>query len=206
MFPTTVMLRTFPLTETKGGCGSAEDLDGKAGLKVHLSWDDAQVAGCPAKRRLGGLEKLTFNNMTQDPSMSHEMLAYALYAEMGVPVPRATYARVTVNGEYFGIYAHLETIDRRFLARHFGSNRGALYEGTYWCDLIASNVRDDDTGYGFDGLGRNTGAAVDPSGNVWLANNWLQVPFQTNPGGHEIVAFVGLAAPQTTPVIGPPER
>lgn len=132
--------------KAKGGCGSAEDLNGKAGLKVHLSWDDTQVAGCPAKRRLGGLEKLTFNNMTQDASMAHEMLAYALYAEMGVPVPRATYARVTVNGEYFGIYAHLETIDRRFLARHFGSNGGALYEGTYWCDLIATNVRDDDTG------------------------------------------------------------
>ncbi len=60
------------------------------------------------------------------------------------------------------------------------------------------------SGYGFDGLTRNTGIAVDPSGNVWLANNWLQVPFQTNPGGHEIVAFVGAAAPLKTPVIGPP--
>ena len=40
--------------------------------------------------------------------------------------------------------------------------------------------------------------------DVWLANNWLQVPFQTNPGGHQIVDFVGLAAPLKTPVIGPP--
>lgn len=61
------------------------------------------------------------------------------------------------------------------------------------------------SGYGFDGLTRNTGIAVDPSGNVWLVNNWLQVPFQTNPGGHEIVAFVGAAAPIRTPVIGPPQ-
>jgi hypothetical protein len=63
-----------------------------------------------------------------------------------------------------------------------------------------------DTGYGFDGLVRNTGVAVDPSGNVWLANNWQEVPLQTNPGGHEIVAYVGLAAPVRTPVIGPPQR
>ncbi len=63
-----------------------------------------------------------------------------------------------------------------------------------------------DSGYGFDGLVRNTGVAVDPSGNVWLANNWLRVPYQTNPGGHEIVAFIGLAAPVKTPVIGPPQR
>jgi hypothetical protein len=60
------------------------------------------------------------------------------------------------------------------------------------------------SGYGFDGLTRNTGIAIDPSGNVWLANNWIQVPFQQNPGGHEIVAFVGAGAPLKTPVIGPP--
>ena len=61
-------------------------------------------------------------------------------------------------------------------------------------------------GYGFDGLVRNTGIAVDPSGNVWLTNNWLQSPIQTNPGGHQIVAFLGLAEPLKTPVIGPPRR
>ena len=73
--------------------------------------------------------------------------------------------------------------------------------GTHTGDPIAP-----DTGYGFDGLDRNTGVAVDPSGNVWLANNWLQVPYQTNPGGHEIVAYIGLAAPVKTPVIGPPQH
>ncbi|UFS59625.1 NHL repeat-containing protein [Subtercola endophyticus] len=53
------------------------------------------------------------------------------------------------------------------------------------------------TGYYFDGLVRNTGVAVDQSGNVWLANNWDEVPIQTNPGGHQIVAYLGLAAPVT---------
>ncbi|RVW00235.1 NHL repeat-containing protein [Rhodococcus xishaensis] len=56
-------------------------------------------------------------------------------------------------------------------------------------------ISPDGTGYAFDGLERNTGVAVDPSGNVWLANNWLEVPVQTNPGGHEIVAYVGIAPP-----------
>ncbi|MFI8771162.1 NHL repeat-containing protein [Gordonia sp. NPDC062954] len=51
------------------------------------------------------------------------------------------------------------------------------------------------TGYAFDGLVRNTGVAVDQSGNVWVANNWDEVPIQSNPGGHHIVAFVGMAAP-----------
>ena len=60
-------------------------------------------------------------------------------------------------------------------------------------------------GYGFDGLTRNTGLAIDPSGNVWLVNNWKNVPIQTNPGGYQIVAYLGLAAPLKTPQIGEPE-
>jgi hypothetical protein len=62
------------------------------------------------------------------------------------------------------------------------------------------------SGYGFDGLVRNTGVAIDPSGNVWLANNWKNVPIQTNPGGYQIVAYLGLGAPTAAPQIGPPRR
>ena len=60
-------------------------------------------------------------------------------------------------------------------------------------------------GYGFDGLVRNTGVEIDPSGNVWLTNNWELVPIQQNPGGHEMVVFLGLAKPVQTPLIGPPQ-
>jgi sugar lactone lactonase YvrE len=62
------------------------------------------------------------------------------------------------------------------------------------------------SGYDFNGLTRNTGLAIDASGNIWLANNWLTVPVQTNPGGHSLVVFIGLAAPIQTPLIGPPHR
>jgi sugar lactone lactonase YvrE len=61
------------------------------------------------------------------------------------------------------------------------------------------------TGYGFDGLVRNTGVQVDPSGNVWVANNWKTNPLpRRNPGGYQMVVFVGLASPLRTPLIGPP--
>jgi hypothetical protein len=132
--------------KVKGGCGSARNLGGKAGLKLHLSWDSPAVPGCPDTRRIVGQERFTFNNMVQDRSMSHEQLAYTLYRAMGVPVPRTNFARVLVNGTLYGIYLHVETIDRRFLARHFASNGGQLYEGTYRCDLVAGNARPDDGG------------------------------------------------------------
>ena len=43
-----------------------------------------------------------------------------------------------------------------------------------------------------------------PSLLALLFVTWLEVPVQTNPGGHEIVAYVGLAPP--VPVDAPRER
>lgn len=69
-------------------------------------------------------------------------------------------------------------------------------------DLATGEAISPAAGYGFDGLVRNTGILVDTSGNVWVANNWEQVPRQTNPGAHQLVAFVGLASPVPVPAAG----
>src|SRR5262245_40490102 len=64
-----------------------------------------------------------------------------------------------------------------------------------------------ETGYMFDGLTRNTGVQIDRSGNVWMANNFKNtIDPQGNPGGYEMVEFVGLAPPIATPRLGPPRR
>jgi hypothetical protein len=60
--------------------------------------------------------------------------------------------------------------------------------------------------YMIDALVRNTGVSIVPSGNVWLCNNWLIDPIQTNPGGDGLVVFIGLAAPVKTPLIGLPQQ
>ncbi|UCE64608.1 MAG: hypothetical protein JSU59_05595, partial [Nitrospirota bacterium] len=63
------------------------------------------------------------------------------------------------------------------------------------------------TGYTSDALERMTGGAVDPSGNLWLLNNWkINAPFtfETNPGGNSFVIVPGAAKPVKTPLIGPP--
>lgn len=60
-------------------------------------------------------------------------------------------------------------------------------------------------GYGFNGLVRNTSVEIDPSGNVWITNNWKNHPLPSkNPGGYEMVAYIGVAGPLRTPLIGPP--
>jgi hypothetical protein len=132
---------------TKGGCGSSRTLDGKPSFKINLSWADPAVGACAAERRSHGLKRLTMNNMVQDRSYVHERLAYRFYQLMGVPTPRANYTRVHVNDELYGLYNHIESIDRRFLSRWFADNDGMLYEGTYSCDLVPGNVPpgDEDT-------------------------------------------------------------
>ncbi|MFL5353219.1 CotH kinase family protein [Archangium sp.] len=124
----------------KGGCGSARTLEGKPSFKVDLEWDDPEVPGCPPSRELLGRKNFTFNNNVQDPSFMNERLGYPLYRELGVPAPRAVSVRLYVNGEPWGLYTLVEAIDRRFLARWFEDKDGALYEGTYWCDLLPENV------------------------------------------------------------------
>lgn len=57
-------------------------------------------------------------------------------------------------------------------------------------------------GYSFSGLTRNTAVEIDPSGNVWITNNWKQIPVQYNPGGYHVVIMVGAAGAVRTPLIG----
>ncbi|WZU34842.1 hypothetical protein Rruber_04350 [Rhodococcus ruber] len=60
---------------------------------------------------------------------------------------------------------------------------------------VGTPISPDVVGYSFDGLTRNTGVVVDQAGNVWVANNWKDIPIQKNPGGYEMVVFVGVAGP-----------
>jgi len=119
----------------KGGCGSSRRLTGKTAFKANLSWDDPAIDGCAETRRYKGLKKLTLNNQVQDASYTHERVGYDFLSDLGIAVPRVAPVRVFVNGEPWGLYLNVETIDRRFLSRRFDSSDGMLYEGDYGCDL-----------------------------------------------------------------------
>ena len=59
-------------------------------------------------------------------------------------------------------------------------------------------------GYFFNGLKRSTSVQIDPSGNVWATNNFETIALSENPGGEEMVVFIGAATPVAAPLIGPP--
>lgn len=109
--------------------GSFRTMDEKAGFKIDFhQWNVDQ--------RFYGLKRLTLNNMIQDGTMSHEHAAYRLFRDLGVVAPRHGYARVTVNGEWFGLYGLVETTDEEFLEDAFPDDpEGNLYEGGYGGDF-----------------------------------------------------------------------
>ena len=81
-----------------------------------------------------GLKSLVLDNLTQDPSGIHETVSMRFYQRLGIPTPRETHVRLYVRGEYIGLYALVESIDKQFLARTYGiigddtQNDGWLYE------------------------------------------------------------------------------
>ena len=78
--------------------------------------------------RIASLKDIVLNNMANDPSMMHERLAYLVAREAGLPASRATHARVTVNGEFYGLYTALEAVKKRMLKRWFEDEEGPLFE------------------------------------------------------------------------------
>ncbi len=114
------------------GSASFRTLDQKAAFKVKV---DEFVTG----QRLLGLRRLTLNNMVQDPSMVHERLGYRYLRAAGVPAPLCNHARVLVNGEYYGLYANLQTLDDEFAEALWSPAPGNLYDvptGEYFYDLL----------------------------------------------------------------------
>jgi hypothetical protein len=82
------------------------------------------------KARFWGLKDLTLNNMSGDFSMMHERLSYWVARMAGVPASRCNHLRLTVNGQFYGLYANVETVKKQFLARWFADNTGSLFEAT----------------------------------------------------------------------------
>jgi hypothetical protein len=75
-----------------------------------------------------GLKRVTLNNMFEDPSGVAERLSYHLFRLAQLPAPRANSAVLFVNGQPYGLYVNVESIDKPFLRRWFTSDAGNLYE------------------------------------------------------------------------------
>ena len=75
-----------------------------------------------------GLKSFFPDNLAQDASMIKERLTMLLFRRMGLPASREAHTRLYINGQYAGVYVIGESIDKRYLQRHFGEDDGYLYK------------------------------------------------------------------------------
>ncbi|MCK6602447.1 MAG: CotH kinase family protein [Bacteroidetes bacterium] len=86
-------------------------------------------------RKWHGLEKLNLNGEHNDPTISRSKLVWDISNQAGVPSSRAAFARVYINGAYFGLQMNVEHIDENFADSRFGSGSGNLYKCLWPADL-----------------------------------------------------------------------
>lgn len=123
------------------------------GLKIKGNMTRRGFAGKPSlkidvnewypNQRFYGLRKLTLNNMVQDKSMLKEHVAYRFFRDRGVPAPRHGYVRLTINGQAYGLYGLVQSMDQQFIDAWWpDDDEGNLYEGGYGADLLDGRYED----------------------------------------------------------------
>ena len=75
-----------------------------------------------------GLDKLILNNNYADATNMKEALIYDMYQYLGADASLYNYAKITVNGEYWGVYLALEAVEDSFMLRNYGAQSGKLYK------------------------------------------------------------------------------
>ena len=79
-------------------------------------------------RSFHGIKKVHFNNGWSDPTLIRDVISYEIFAEMGVPSPRASIVDLYVNDHHLGVYTMAESVDASFLSRYFTDTSGNLYK------------------------------------------------------------------------------
>ncbi|MGL1901338.1 MAG: CotH kinase family protein [Fibrobacterales bacterium] len=90
-------------------------------MKVKINWEGRDTT-------FFGLKKYQLHAMNAYDSELRERIGYWFYREMGIPAPRVVHVKLKINGEYEGLYAHVEQIDGRFTRYNFEDGTGNLYK------------------------------------------------------------------------------
>ena len=75
-----------------------------------------------------GLDKLILNNNYADATYMKEAIVYDMYQYLGVDASLYNYAKISVNGDYRGVYLALEAVEDSFMLRNYGTEDGNLYK------------------------------------------------------------------------------
>jgi len=74
-----------------------------------------------------GYTTLKLNNMFKDPSCVREVLSYELLSNY-MPVSKANYMNIYINGNLHGLYTSVESVNNDFLTKHFESDDNSFFK------------------------------------------------------------------------------
>lgn len=80
-----------------------------------------------ADQEVGGYRTLNLLNANGDPTFVRTVL-YSEIARQYGPAPRASFVRVVINGESWGIYVNLQQFNKDFLRDEFDTTKGARWK------------------------------------------------------------------------------
>ncbi len=72
-------------------------------------------------------QTLKLSNLFRDPSFLREALCYQIARDY-VSAPECNFARLTVDGDYFGLYNLTESVDENFWEEEFGAEEGVMFK------------------------------------------------------------------------------
>jgi hypothetical protein len=93
------------------------------------------------KQTCWGLDKLVLNNNYADATNMKEAVVYDMFAYLGANASLYNYAKISVNGSYWGVYLALEAVEKSFCLRNFGAKTYELYKPE-----TAGQNKNDDSG------------------------------------------------------------
>jgi spore coat protein CotH len=98
----------------------------KARMQFVVSFEEVNPAG-----KFHGVSKIVLDMPNDDHTFMQERLGFTTMAEIfGMPAPCANSARVTINGQYYGLYVNEERVGGNYIKRVFPeAPDGDLYEG-----------------------------------------------------------------------------
>lgn len=79
------------------------------------------------EQNIDGYKSLKLSNALRDPSMVREVLSYEI-ARKYMPAPKANYARLYINNEYYGLFVNIESVNKKFLEENFGSKDNTFFK------------------------------------------------------------------------------
>ncbi len=80
-----------------------------------------------SKANYQGYKTIKLANVIADPSFLREVLSYSIAGKYAT-VPKANYAKVSVNETAIGMYVNIEAVNKSFLKKHFADDNPVLFK------------------------------------------------------------------------------